>query len=342
VTIVVSLLSILAVFVYLAPSIFVSVLPGEAGVLWSRFGGGTVTSQYGGEHFGGRIKANAAGQPIILNERGQSEGDAKPYPYSEGLHAKFPWDRFYTYNIRMQQHEQVYDVLASDGLDMKVVISVRWKPIEADLGKLHRDIGPDYLETLIIPIVGAHAREQIGLHRAEELYTEKRLEIQKNIRDTVKQEMVTTFYPEDRRESFFIVENILIRSIELPELVRTSIQEKVQQKHLADAYEYRLERERQEADRKAIEADGIRRFQEIIQKSISPDYLKWKGIDATLELARSNNAKIVVIGAGDDGLPIILGGLDQPAANILPLDPESERNASDEKPGVGPPPPPLQ
>ena len=124
--------------------------------------------------------------------------------------------------------------------------------------------------------------------------------------------------------------------------MRIAIQEKVQQKHLAESYVYRLQRERLEADRKAIEADGIRRFQEIIQKSISGDYLKWKGIDATLELARSNNAKTVVIGAGDDGLPIILGGLNQPPENSSSFVPDGERNATGEMPGVGPPAPPPQ
>jgi regulator of protease activity HflC (stomatin/prohibitin superfamily) len=127
------------------------------------------------------------------------------------------------------------------------------------------------------------------------------------------------------------IENILIREIVLPEKVSEAIQDKVEQMHLADAYVYRLEREVQEAERKAIEARGIRRFQEEINGSITNEFLRWKGIDATLQLAKSNNAKVVVIGAGDEGLPIILGGLDSPAQTsgvAIERDAESESDIS--------------
>jgi regulator of protease activity HflC (stomatin/prohibitin superfamily) len=243
----------------------------------------------------------------------------------------FPWDKIYIYDIRLQEHQAQYDVLAKDGLTMRVSISIRWKPIEADLGKLHQDVGPEYLDTLIIPIVGAFAREEIGQFDAEDLYAEQRLLIQNNILTNVQQRMVHEFYPSSQRESLIRIENILIREIVLPVKVSEAIQDKVEQMHLADAYVYRLEREVQEAERKAIEARGIRRFQEEINGSITNEFLRWKGIDATLQLAKSNNAKVVVIGAGDEGLPIILGGLDSPAQTsgvAIERDAESESDIS--------------
>ncbi len=331
-------LALLAAAVYLWPSIVYSVYPGQAGVLWSRFGGGTVTTHRGERGFQARIHVDQHGEPQALQERGGDWQAGRKYPYSEGLRVKWPWDQIYIYDIRMQHVQHVYDMLAADGLDMKVELSIRWKPIEADLGKLHRDIGPDYVDKLIIPIVGSHARELLGRSLAEELYSTSRLDIQKNILARVKEEMKANFYPEVQRESFVIVEDILIRHIELPELVRTAIHEKNQQKHLADAYVYRLQRERQESLRKRIEARGIQEFQQTIEGSISERYLSWKGIDATLELARSENAKIVVIGAGDDGLPIILGGLNQPPGPSSSTG-QGSQGSTGGVVGVGPPQP---
>jgi regulator of protease activity HflC (stomatin/prohibitin superfamily) len=313
VAIILAALIVAAVLVFFAPTLLVAIGPGQAGVLWKRFGGGTVTVRSNGKPFISRIHTNPFGDPTSLREPAEQDV-AGFYPYTEGMRAIWPWDRIYLYNIRLQQVSHVYDVLTSDGLDVKAEITVRFKPIEEDLGKLHRDVGPQYVETLIVPIVGAFAREEIARHRTDELYSPARLQIQEAIRVKTKSALLSRFYPAANRESYVIVEDVLLRSIILPPEVRAAIQEKVVQKQLAEAYVYRLARERQEADRKAIEAEGIRRFQEAISGSISERYLKWKGIDATLELAKSKNSKIVVIGAGKDGLPIILGGLEPAGA----------------------------
>lgn len=321
VELVLSLLGMLLIFVFLAPSIFISIHSGESGVVWHRFGDGTVIGPPGGGSFTARLGFDDAGDSV------EEADNPYPYPYSEGLRLKFPWDKMFIYDIRLQEHQVQYDVLAKDGLHMSISVSIRWKPIEADLGKLHQDVGPEYLETLIIPIVGAYAREEIGQFDADDLYAEQRLIIQNNILKNVQEAMVHEFYPASKRESLVRIENVLIREIVLPDKVREAIQDKVEQKHLADAYEYRLDREVQEADRKAIEAQGIRRFQEEINGSITNEFLRWKGIDATLQLAKSNNAKIVVIGAGDEGMPIILGGLDSPALTsdvAIERDPQPE------------------
>jgi prohibitin 2 len=326
VELVLSGLGILLIFALLAPSIFISIHSGESGVVWHRIGEGTVTGPRGGGNFRARLGFDDAGDSVELENNASTD-----YPYSEGMRLKFPWDKIFIYDIRLQEHEVQYEVLAKDGLHMSVSVSIRWKPIEADLGKLHRDVGPDYLEVLIIPIVGAYAREEIGKYDADDLYAEQRLSIQNNILDNVQEAMVHEFYPASKRESLVRVENVLIREIVLPDKVRDAIQDKVEQKHLADAYEYRLDREQQEAERKSIEAQGIRRFQEEINGSITDEFLRWKGIDATLQLAMSNNAKIVVIGAGDEGLPIILGGLDSPAQTSgVATEPETETETETE------------
>jgi len=307
-------LFLLAVFVYLWPDMVITVGPGHSGVLWRRFAGGTVTIADDGRPYIGRIGADRAGDPIGVTENIRyyhSEMLRRGYrvwPYGEGIHVIWPWNLMYVYSIRMQQVTHAYDVLTNDGLDVKAEMTIRWKPIEADLGKLHRDIGPAYVDTLLIPIVGAYAREEIARYPPDALYSPTRLVIQEAIRAKAKQALMSRFYPELRRESYVMIEDILIRNVALPAGVQQAIQEKVVQKHIAESFKYRLDRERQEAERKAIEAEGIRRFQATINSTISEGYLKWKGIDATLELAKSNNAKIIVIGTGKDGLPIILGG----------------------------------
>jgi regulator of protease activity HflC (stomatin/prohibitin superfamily) len=304
-------LILLTLCVYLAGEMFVIVGSGEAGVLWRRFGGGTMTVSEDDRPFIARLGADRGGEPLVLRENLHRKNVPLAYPFSEGMHVIFPWNRVEIYNIRLQQVSHTYDVLTSDGLDVKAEITIRFKPIEEDLGKLHRDVGPNYVDTLIIPIIGAYAREEIARYEPDALYSPKRLEIQEAIRAKTKQVLMSRFYPEKNRESYVIVDDVLIRSVSLPPEVRAAIQEKVVQKQMAASYLYRLEREKLEADRKTIEANGIQRFQSAIGGSISEQYLKLKGIDATLELAKSPNAKIIVVG-GKDGLPLLLDG--SPAA----------------------------
>ena len=121
----------------------------------------------------------------------------------------------------------------------------------------------------------------------------------------------------DDSEPFMYIQDVLIESIVLPAMLQEEIEKKLAQKHLMLSYEYRLQREKLESQRKEIEALGIRKFQDIVDDGITDRYLRWKGIDATLALASSNNSKVVVIGAGDEGLPLILGNMggDSPPTN---------------------------
>lgn len=301
-----TILVVLALFVFLIPNIFINIRAGEAGVLWKRFDGGTQTAGPRNRPFIGRLRADRTGEPVEVLER------ENPYPYSEGLRVIWPWDKMSVYNIRLQQISHTYDVLTSDGLDVKAEITIRWKPIEEDLGKLHRDLGPEYVQTLIVPIIGAYAREEIARHESEALYSPARLAIQEAVRTKTKRALMSRYYPERNRESYVIVEDVLLRNVILPPHVRASIEEKVAQKHLADSYRYRLERETREAERKSIEAAGIARFQAALKGDVSDGYLKLRGIEATLELAKSQNAKVVVIGSGGDAVPVIVGGADKP------------------------------
>lgn len=287
------------VLVYLGPEIFYSVGSGQAAVIWRRFGGGTDVHTV----------------------------------FSEGLHVKAPWNVVYLYDIRLQRREETYDVLSKDGLRIEVVSSVRFRIIEPGLGELHRHVGPNYVDVLIVPELGAQLREEIGHYEPEELYSARRAEIEEKLLEGLREEVRVTYLFHGSLADVLHVEDVFLQSITLPPLVTEAIDEKLAQRHHMLEYDYRLQKEEKEAQRKEIEARGIRAFQDIVSEGISDRYLRWKGVDATLALAQSQNAKIVVIGAGGDGLPIILGGLEGlPAAPFTPAGPPT--------PAIPPPGPP--
>lgn len=294
-------LVLLLAFIYLIPLIFVPIYPGQAGVVWRRFGGGTDTQ----------------------------------YVMGEGLRVKLPWDVVYLYDTRMQTESEEFNVISEDGLPMDVELTVRFRPNPRHLGLLHKTIGPDYVQKLLVPEVGAHGRQEMAQVRPEELYTQKRELVQQRILDKLSQSLDVRYLPDSPGESFIYLQDVLIRSIKLPPQVVEAIQNKVVQKHRLLEYDYRLQKEEKEKERKRIEGEGIQMFQNMVSSGISEQFLKWKGINATLELAKSNNSKIVVIGAGEGGLPLILGNLDgQPAPGLAapPAKPVGEEPLHQENP----------
>lgn len=223
--------------------------------------------------------------------------------YKEGLHLIFPWDKLYIYDLRIQAVDHTVKVLSTDGLEISVDVTTRFHPESKTVPQLHQEVGPEYASRIVLPEVVSAVREVIGRYRPEQLYT---LRTDQTEREIVQRAAVQT------RERFVELDDVLIRRLELPETVQAAIQRKLNQEQEALEYEYRLEKERREALRKDIEAQGIVAFQERVDASITEQLLRWKGIEATLELARSPNAKMVVIG-GRDGMPLILNTQDAPA-----------------------------
>ena len=185
---------------------------------------------------------------------------------------------------------------------------------------------------LVRPEIGSRVREVIAEYTAEEVYSTKRQEIQDIGRERTKKmmgEMAERETGEQQRiklSETINIYDVLILDIELPAIVVNAINRKIEQYYISEEYKFRVERERRESERKQIEAVGIRNFQQTVSQGISDSYLRWRGIEATLQLAQSNNAKIVIVGGGKDGLPIILGNVDGPAAPpaARPAPPEGE------------------
>jgi regulator of protease activity HflC (stomatin/prohibitin superfamily) len=275
------------VAVVLYPHVVVTVPSGQVGVLWKRFAGGTVLD------------------PRRLRD--------------EGLHLIWPWDQLFLYDLRLQSFTESYNAISSDGVSLTATVNVRFRLQRDAVPVLHQAIGPNYQRVLVQPGIGSLTREVIAQYTAEQVYSTARQEIQDKIRSLVEDRLTEKMMEREGEESYrvsmrdtVILYDILVAGIELPAAIVAAINRKTEQYYIAEEYKFRVEREKRESERKKIEAEGIRDFQQTVSQGISESYLRWRGIEATLQLSQSTNSKVVVIGSGKDGLPIILGNVDAP------------------------------
>jgi len=245
-----------------------------------------------------------AGEGGVLFERWGGTIIDKIYP--EGIHTIFPWNIMTTYNLRVQEKRHEFSVLSKQGLNIDIKISIRFRPEADTLGVLHQKIGPEYIKSVVIPEVESVIRRYFGHFNDEEIYTSKGAILEK-IRDDATKQLL---------DKYIVLDDLIIRSIEFPKSVKDAIQDKITQYHKYREYEYRIERAKLEADRKVIEANGISKYKDIISENITKDYLTWEGIQATVKLASSSNSKIIVIGSGKNGLPIILNTEDSQVVKL--------------------------
>jgi regulator of protease activity HflC (stomatin/prohibitin superfamily) len=277
------------VAIVLYPHMAITVPSGEVGVLWKRFGGGTVLDPR-------RLK-------------------------NEGFNLILPWNQVFLYDLRLQSFTESYNAISSDGVSLTAAVNVRYRLQRNAVPVLHQAIGPNYEKVLVQPGIGSLTREVIAEYTAEQVYSTARQEIQDKIRNLAEARLSEKMMEhEGDEESYrvsmrdtFILYDILVTGIELPAAIVGAINRKTEQYYIAEEYKFRVEREKRESERKKIEAEGIRDFQQTVSQGISESYLRWRGIEATLQLSQSTNAKVVVIGSGKDGLPIILGNVDTPA-----------------------------
>jgi regulator of protease activity HflC (stomatin/prohibitin superfamily) len=217
--------------------------------------------------------------------------------YREGVHLVLPFNRMYIYNVRKQQFTDTINVLTVDGLTVTVRYSVRYFLEKDTLPLLHQRVGPDYVNVVVRPEVRSVVRTVFGQYKPEQIYT-----TQKAIEERVA--IISKVHLEAR---FVALDDVPIESIKLPERISSAIEEKLAQQQVDEEYAYRLTIATKEAERKRIESEGIKVYNDTVSRSLTPDVLAWHGILATQELAKSPNAKTVVIGAGKNGLPLILG-----------------------------------
>jgi regulator of protease activity HflC (stomatin/prohibitin superfamily) len=224
--------------------------------------------------------------------------------WGEGIHVIPPWDTLTDYDCRLQEQTLELEVLSLEGIDMGVTVSVRYRPNLGNLGYLHRDIGQEYFDKLVAPEVKAHIRRTFGERPALEIYSNKKDLLQELSRVPLLGRVEPTELGLTTR-NYVDVEELKLLDIELPDIVEAAIADKYRQEQLMLEYQYKIHREEKEADRKRIEAAGIRDYTDIAGE-ISEDVLRWRGLDANLELASSTNSKVVIFGGGDRAAPMLL------------------------------------
>jgi len=326
----------LLVCVVIFPYVVITVPSGKVGVLWKRFNGFDFYCWC------------FVGRGTILDPRELRD---------EGLHLIWPWDKLYLYDLRLQSSTQTYNAISKDGVNVVAQISIRFQLLHNSIGVLHKFIGPEYLSSLVGPEIGSQAREVISQYTAQQVYT-SREEIQDKIRNNSQKSLGTHLnnliqpeameQPDPKHYNDFLQNSIqildtLVLSIELPPPIVAAINRQTEQFYQIQEYKFRVEREAEEAKRRQIEANGIAAFQKTVSQGISDSYLRWRGIEATLALAQSPNTKIVIVGSGKDGLPIILGNDTlaspgpTPAAPTTPAVPNGKTSEGVSPPSTGAP-----
>jgi prohibitin 1 len=234
-----------------------------------------------------------SGHVGVLTIFGRVTGEA----LQEGIHIVNPFKVNHEMSIRTQEIKESASVPSSEGLVINLDTSLIFHVNPAKAADVFQKIGPNYIPVYIEPNLRAAIREATAAHTANALYTGEREMVAKQI----QMQLISLL-----EKRGFVIESILLRDIQLPMTLKASIEAKQQAEQEALAMSFRLQKEKQEAERKRIEAQGIRDFQQIVAQGISTQLLEWKGIEATENLAKSANSKIVVIG-NSKGLPLILG-----------------------------------
>ncbi len=216
----------------------------------------------------------------------------------EGYAMKLPWDRIYRYEVRIQQLPFRLKALSTEGMVIDIVGTVLYQPKYAALPLLQRDVGPDYRARLVGPVVVAAVRRAVANYDSHALYTLDFHSFEEEIRSQLDRHPAAEFVN---------YAQVLIRELTLPPKISLAIEDKLAQEQEAASYEYRILAQEQEANRQRIEAIGIRNFYAIVSQALTDSLLTWRGIEATVELSKSNNAKIVVVGGNREQMPLILG-----------------------------------
>ena len=216
----------------------------------------------------------------------------------EGIHIINPLKSVEKLSIQTQSVKESANVPSNEGLILALDTSLLFHLDRSKAAEVFQKVGANYAEKIVEPTLRAAIRASTSSHTANALYTNARELVQQQIQDQLTKELAPRGV---------IVENILLRDVQLPAMLKGSIEAKQQAEQDALRMSFILQKETQEAQRKRIEAQGIADFQKIVAQGISPQLLEWKGIEATEKLATSANSKVVVIGNSKTGLPIILG-----------------------------------
>lgn len=219
--------------------------------------------------------------------------------YPEGFVWHLPWNSMFTYRTQVQEQKEDLTLLSSDGASIQMEVSILYRPQIDKLDSLQIELGPGYYNVAVAPSIRGIGRAVAGRYKPEEIYSTKREQVNSEILSQLQDAVAS---------KYIIIENVLVRDVKIPAKISEAIDFKLTADQEAQKMQFTIVKERLEAERKRIEAQGIADFQQIVSAGITPSLLKWKGIEATLKIAESPNTKVVIVGNDAGSLPIILGG----------------------------------
>jgi regulator of protease activity HflC (stomatin/prohibitin superfamily) len=227
----------------------------------------------------------------------QASGGTQARTYGEGVYAIAPWNDLSVYDLRSMSHDEVLDVIAVNGLGMKLDASVRYHLNPNEVVALQREIGPDFYAKILEPVLRSEARRVFGRYTPEEIYSTKREIVEREIREGLATKI---------QGKHIVLEAILIRDVQLPDAIRRAIDQKLAAEQEVLKMKYVLEVSKATAEERRIEAQGIADYNHTIASSLSPPILEFERIQQLNKLAASANAKTVVIGEKASGAPVLL------------------------------------
>ena len=258
--------------------------------------------------FGGFLSAGVivpAGETGVYHLFGKVKDDE----LHSGFHLKNPLANVQKMSIRTEEYtmsiaptegekegNDSIDALTKEGLKVAMDLTVLYRLEENKASDVYRELGIDYEDKIIRPQIRSTIREVVSLYSAKDLYSDKRQEVEDKIFEKVKNSI------EDRG---VIVEKVLLRNIVLPEKLTRAISDKLEMEQQAQKMEFVLEKEKKEAERKTIEAEGIKKSQDIISRSLTPAYVRWYSIEMMKQLANSQNTTFLFVPMDNQGMPVV-------------------------------------
>jgi regulator of protease activity HflC (stomatin/prohibitin superfamily) len=240
----------------------------------------------------------------------------------EGLNLMFPLDVVTTYDARVQTQNITMEVLTQDQLKSTVKVSFQYQINQLTLPLLHKFVGPDFFAKIILPAVTSKTRVMFANVASHEAFTKKIEMVTNEIAITSDQIILDKLSPPGLDSVRLVrISSVQLESMSFPADIESAIQSKLVEAQISEGYVHKLEIARKEAERKAIEAGGVKHYQEIVNQGLTDQYLKLRGIEATLKLAESNNSKVVVFGSSSNGLPVILNTDNTPNTSGLSQQP---------------------
>jgi regulator of protease activity HflC (stomatin/prohibitin superfamily) len=217
-------------------------------------------------------------------------------PLNPGVHFINPLGDVIEFSTRLKDVKETVDTTSKEGLNLKLDVSLQYKVNPQKVGEIYQNLGTNEQE-IIISRFRSIIRQTTASYDADSIYGEKRQEVAQRLHKEVSNSLSPLG---------FTVEETLLRNVIMPEKIQAAIQQKLEAQQASQQIDFETEKTRKEANRKKIEAQGIAETQKILSQSLSEQVLRLKAIEATEKLANSQNTKVIVIGGGNEKMPLIL------------------------------------